>query len=43
MTTQNIQKKHVHLEVFAKTYGREAALSCPKGSFAPECITLKKK
>jgi hypothetical protein len=35
MTTQNVQKKHVHVKVFTKTQGRAAALPCPKESFAP--------
>jgi hypothetical protein len=35
MTTQNVQKKHMHLNIFAKNQGRAAALPCPTGSFAP--------
>jgi hypothetical protein len=35
MTTQNIQKKDMHLNIFAKNQGRAAVLPCPTGSFAP--------
>jgi hypothetical protein len=35
MTTQIIQKKHVHLNVFTKNQGRTAALPCLNGIFAP--------
>jgi hypothetical protein len=35
MTTQIVQKKHVHLNIFTKNQGRAYALPCPTGSFAP--------
>jgi hypothetical protein len=35
MTTRIVQKKYVHLNIFAKNQGRAAALPCPTGSFAP--------
>jgi hypothetical protein len=35
MTTQNVQKRDTHLNIFAKNQGRAAALPCPTGSFAP--------
>jgi hypothetical protein len=35
MTTQNIQKKDMHLNIFAKNQGRAAVLPFPTGSFAP--------
>jgi hypothetical protein len=35
MTTQNVQKKDMHLNIFAKNQGRVAALPFPTGSFAP--------
>jgi hypothetical protein len=38
MTTQIVQKKYVHLNIFAKNQGRVAALPCPTGSFAPEYL-----
>jgi hypothetical protein len=38
MTTQNVQKKHVHVKVFTKTQDRAAALPCSKESFAPVVI-----
>jgi hypothetical protein len=34
MTTQNVQKRDTHLNIFAKNQGRAAALPCPTGSFA---------
>jgi hypothetical protein len=35
MTTQNVQKKDMHLNILAKNQGRAAALPCPTESFAP--------
>jgi hypothetical protein len=36
MTTQIVQKKHVHLNILAKNQGRAAALPCSTVSFALE-------
>jgi hypothetical protein len=38
MTTQIVQKKHVHLNTFMKNQGRATALPCPTGSFAPAAL-----